>query len=171
MKEARGGGRYNGRLMPAVEYLQPQRVRMMMMMKLAEATAHVDVYVVASNNTGGEGGRGGRGAASDGDDHTRGDDAAGAGGRRTAATAKPDAAPFRDGQPGLLSGDQRAERLRRERQPDQRDVLRAAVWRDGGARAGEGVSGRGRFPPEASDGARHLGHENTLRQAQGRRLW
>jgi Asp-tRNA(Asn)/Glu-tRNA(Gln) amidotransferase A subunit family amidase len=64
MKEARGGGRPNGRLIPAVEYLQSQRLRMMMMMKLAEATAHVDVYLVASNNngTGGPGGRGGRGA-------------------------------------------------------------------------------------------------------------
>ncbi len=60
MKEARGGGRYNGRLVPAVEYLKLQRARMMMMIKLAEATANVDVYVVASNNTGGgEGGRGG----------------------------------------------------------------------------------------------------------------
>ena len=59
MKDARGGGRPNGRLIPAVEYLQSQRVRMMMMMKLAEATAHVDVYVVASNNNGaGGGGRG-----------------------------------------------------------------------------------------------------------------
>jgi Asp-tRNA(Asn)/Glu-tRNA(Gln) amidotransferase A subunit family amidase len=64
MKDARGGGRPNGRLIPAVDYLQSQRVRMMMMMKLAEATAHVDVYVVASNNNGvGGGGReGGRGA-------------------------------------------------------------------------------------------------------------
>jgi len=64
MKEARGGGRPNGRLIPPVEYLQSQRVRMMMMMKLAEATAHVDVYVVASNNIGGGGGgrEGGRGA-------------------------------------------------------------------------------------------------------------
>ncbi len=63
MKEARGGGRPNGRLIPAVEYLRSQRLRMMMMMKLAEATAHVDVYLVASNNTGGGdgGGRGGRG--------------------------------------------------------------------------------------------------------------
>jgi Asp-tRNA(Asn)/Glu-tRNA(Gln) amidotransferase A subunit family amidase len=51
MKEARGGGRPNGRLIPAVEYLQSQRVRMMMMMKLAEATSMVDVYVVAPNNT------------------------------------------------------------------------------------------------------------------------
>jgi Asp-tRNA(Asn)/Glu-tRNA(Gln) amidotransferase A subunit family amidase len=67
MKEARGGGRPNGRLIPAVEYLQSQRVRMMMMTKLAEATAHVDVYLVASNNNGmaGGGGRGGRGAAAD----------------------------------------------------------------------------------------------------------
>jgi Asp-tRNA(Asn)/Glu-tRNA(Gln) amidotransferase A subunit family amidase len=51
------------RLIPAVEYLQSQRARMMMMMKLAEATAGVDVYLVASsgNNGGGApaGGRGG----------------------------------------------------------------------------------------------------------------
>ncbi len=54
MKEARGGGRPNGRLVPAVDYLQSQRVRMMMMMKLAEATAGVDCYVVAANqNLGG----------------------------------------------------------------------------------------------------------------------
>ncbi len=52
MKEARGGGRPNGRLVPAVEYLQSQRVRMMMMTDLAKATSHVDVYVVASNQTG-----------------------------------------------------------------------------------------------------------------------
>jgi Asp-tRNA(Asn)/Glu-tRNA(Gln) amidotransferase A subunit family amidase len=66
MKDARGGGRPNGRLIPAVEYLQSQRVRMMMMTTLAEATANVDVYIVASNNNGmgGPGGRGGgRGAA------------------------------------------------------------------------------------------------------------
>jgi len=65
MKGARGGGRNNGRLIPAVEYLQAQRVRMMMMTKLAEATSHVDVYVVASNNngTGGPGGGRGRGGA------------------------------------------------------------------------------------------------------------
>ncbi|HEV2983803.1 MAG TPA: amidase [Vicinamibacterales bacterium] len=65
MKEARGGGRYNGRLVPAVEYLRLQRARMMMMTKLAEATAHVDVYIVAANSTGGGGG-GGRGAAAAG---------------------------------------------------------------------------------------------------------
>jgi len=58
MKDARGGGRANGRLVPAVEFLRAQRIRMMMMMKLAEATAGVDVYVAASNNAGGGGGRG-----------------------------------------------------------------------------------------------------------------
>ena len=61
MKEARGGGRANGRLVPAVEFLRAQRIRMMMMMKLGEATANVDVYIVASNNAGG--GRGGDPAA------------------------------------------------------------------------------------------------------------
>ena len=68
MEGARGGTRKSAWLTPAVEYLQQQRVRMMMMMKLAEATAGVDVYVVASNNTGGTAGRGGggrRGAAPD----------------------------------------------------------------------------------------------------------
>jgi Asp-tRNA(Asn)/Glu-tRNA(Gln) amidotransferase A subunit family amidase len=55
--------RPNGRLVPAVEWLQSQRVRMMMMMELAKATAHVDVYLVGSNNTGmgGPGGAGGPG--------------------------------------------------------------------------------------------------------------
>jgi Asp-tRNA(Asn)/Glu-tRNA(Gln) amidotransferase A subunit family amidase len=60
----RANGFKNARLVPAVEYLQSQRARMMMMMKLAEATAGVDVYLVASpnNNTGGAAG-GARGGA------------------------------------------------------------------------------------------------------------
>ena len=65
-KKLTNPGRANGwrssRLIPAVEYLQSQRVRMMMMMKLAEATAEVDVYLVPANGGGG-GGRGGRGGA------------------------------------------------------------------------------------------------------------
>jgi Asp-tRNA(Asn)/Glu-tRNA(Gln) amidotransferase A subunit family amidase len=72
MKEARNGGRPAGRLVPAVEYLRAQRVRMMMMEKLAEATRHVDVYLVGANPFGDGGGRGrgegrgeGRGAAPD----------------------------------------------------------------------------------------------------------
>ena len=64
MKEARGGGRANGRLVPAVEFLRAQRIRMMMMMKLAEATA-VDVYIVASNPAAGGGRRGGDPASLD----------------------------------------------------------------------------------------------------------
>jgi Asp-tRNA(Asn)/Glu-tRNA(Gln) amidotransferase A subunit family amidase len=63
-------GRANGwkgaRTLPAVDYLQSQRIRMMMMMKLAEATAHVDVYLGPGNGgaTPGAGGRGGgRGGA------------------------------------------------------------------------------------------------------------
>jgi Asp-tRNA(Asn)/Glu-tRNA(Gln) amidotransferase A subunit family amidase len=46
------------RFIPAVEYLQSQRARTMMMMKLAEATADVDVYLVPANGGGGGGGRG-----------------------------------------------------------------------------------------------------------------
>src|SRR6185436_16528582 len=49
MKGARGSfGSPSNRLMPAVDYIQAQRVRMMMMQKLEEATRHVDVYLVAS---------------------------------------------------------------------------------------------------------------------------
>ena len=58
---ARGGTRKSAWLTPAVEYLQQQRVRMLMMMKLEEATRGIDVYLVASNNTGGTPGTGGRG--------------------------------------------------------------------------------------------------------------
>ena len=47
------------RLWPAVEYIQGQRARMVMMMKLAEATAGLDVYVALQNpNVGGGGARG-----------------------------------------------------------------------------------------------------------------
>ncbi len=41
----RGNGWRGARIIPAVEYLQSQRARSMMMMKLAEATAGVDVYL------------------------------------------------------------------------------------------------------------------------------
>lgn len=50
MKGTRNGGRQAGRLTSAVDFLQSQRVRMMMMMKLAEATQGLDVYLVASNS-------------------------------------------------------------------------------------------------------------------------
>jgi Asp-tRNA(Asn)/Glu-tRNA(Gln) amidotransferase A subunit family amidase len=85
MKEARGGGRPTGRLTSAVDFLQSQRVRMMMMMKLAEATQGLDVYLVASSNNpgapGAAGGRGGGGASAAGAGAEAG---AGAGGGRAA---------------------------------------------------------------------------------------
>jgi Asp-tRNA(Asn)/Glu-tRNA(Gln) amidotransferase A subunit family amidase len=61
----RAAGWRPARLMPAVEYLQSQRVRAMMMAKLAEATKDVDVYLVPSGAGGGSGagGAGRRGAA------------------------------------------------------------------------------------------------------------
>src|SRR3984957_2512874 len=49
----RGNGFRSARLIPAVEYLQSQRARTIMMMKLAEATAAVDVYLVPANAGGG----------------------------------------------------------------------------------------------------------------------
>jgi Asp-tRNA(Asn)/Glu-tRNA(Gln) amidotransferase A subunit family amidase len=61
-KEMTNPGRANSfrssRVIPAVEYLQGQRARSMMMAKLAEATADVDVYLVPANQGGGGGGRG-----------------------------------------------------------------------------------------------------------------
>jgi Asp-tRNA(Asn)/Glu-tRNA(Gln) amidotransferase A subunit family amidase len=60
----RASGWKGARTLPAVDYLQAQRIRMMMMMKLAEATAHVDVYLGPGNGGGtAGGGRGGRGGA------------------------------------------------------------------------------------------------------------
>ena len=59
MAKARAGvGRPTSRLVSAVDFLQAQRLRMMMMEGLAKATAHVDLYVVASNSIG-RGGPGG----------------------------------------------------------------------------------------------------------------
>jgi len=46
----RGNSLYTSRIVPAVEYLQIQRLRTMMMQKLAEATAGVDVYIAPSTN-------------------------------------------------------------------------------------------------------------------------
>ena len=62
MKGTRGGNGQGGRLVSAPDYLQQQRARMMMMIELAKATSHVDVYVVGSNNTGVGGPGGPRGA-------------------------------------------------------------------------------------------------------------
>ncbi|MCU1232886.1 MAG: Amidase [Candidatus Solibacter sp.] len=53
----------SSRLIPAVEYLQGQRARSMMMAKLADATADIDVYLVPANQGAGGGGGRGRGAA------------------------------------------------------------------------------------------------------------
>ena len=64
MKGARGSfGNQSNRLLPAVDYIQAQRVRMMSMMKLEEATRHVDVYLVASNSSGAPAPRPAAGAA------------------------------------------------------------------------------------------------------------
>ncbi len=52
MKGTRGGTQASGYLLPAPIYLQQQRARMMMMMELQKATAHVDVYLVGSNSSG-----------------------------------------------------------------------------------------------------------------------
>jgi len=50
---ARGSRMRASRLVPAVEYVQSQRARMMMMQKLSEATEHVDVYITPRGLWGG----------------------------------------------------------------------------------------------------------------------
>jgi Asp-tRNA(Asn)/Glu-tRNA(Gln) amidotransferase A subunit family amidase len=57
----RAAGWKSARVIPAVEFVQLQRARMMMMMKLAEATSGVDVYLAPGMGVGGAAG-GGRGA-------------------------------------------------------------------------------------------------------------
>jgi Asp-tRNA(Asn)/Glu-tRNA(Gln) amidotransferase A subunit family amidase len=64
------------RLVPAVEYLQSQRARMMMMMRLAKATESVDVFLIPRAGGGG----GGRGGAGGGGDETPGPGGRGGGG-------------------------------------------------------------------------------------------
>ena len=148
-RDAHGRAR-PARLVPAVEYLQSQRLRMMMMTELAAATKGVDVYLVASN-AGRRPARArprrrpGRSAAAGDPAAARRPAraqaaAAGAGGRGggaagaarapgadaaaalAAAAAGSGAAAFDDGESRVLSGDQRAERLhrRRARRPTSR---------------------------------------------------
>ena len=75
MTTKQGKRRVGSRLIPAVDYLQSQRLRMMMMQELYEATKDVDAYIVASGPSrgayrtppkpggmGGGGGGGGGGA-------------------------------------------------------------------------------------------------------------
>ncbi len=101
MEGSRGGNRASSWLLPAVEYLQNQRVRMMMMMKLEEATRGLDAYVVASNNTGGTPtppgrGRGGRGGdPGEPGERGRGAGARGGGGGRGRGGGNPPSPPQR----------------------------------------------------------------------------
>jgi Asp-tRNA(Asn)/Glu-tRNA(Gln) amidotransferase A subunit family amidase len=80
-------------LTPAVEFIQQQRIRMMMMQKLADATKGLDVYLVASGNTGGTptraGGAGGAGAPGAAGAAGAGRGGAGRGGPGGGATANP----------------------------------------------------------------------------------
>ncbi len=57
-REGRAAGFRASRLIPAVEYLQSQRARMMMMMDLAKATEGIDVFLIPRGGRGGGGGGG-----------------------------------------------------------------------------------------------------------------
>lgn len=130
----RASGWRTSRTTPAVEYLQAQRARTMMMMKLADATAGVDVYLVPTNTGGGP--PGGR--------RTRP--------RRWRRKSAPDRYPasLQYGEFRLLSGDLHAEWIYRGWDPGRHHSLRAAVRRSGATGGGEGVSGRLGVSPEAS---------------------
>lgn len=91
---ARANSFRTSRLIPAVEYLQGQRARAMMMAKLAEATAGVDVYLVPANSGGG-GGRGAAGASGSAPAAIRATGAAAASGRGRGAGAGGQAAAGR----------------------------------------------------------------------------
>jgi Asp-tRNA(Asn)/Glu-tRNA(Gln) amidotransferase A subunit family amidase len=88
MTGSRGGGA-GSRLTSAVEYLQAQRIRMMMMMDLARATQAVDVYLAAGGGGGGGGAAAaGRGAAPGAAAETGGGSDAGPDGARGARGAR-----------------------------------------------------------------------------------
>ena len=114
-KEMTNPGRANGfrssRVIPAVEYLQGQRARSMMMAKLAEATADVDVYVVPANQGGGGGGRG-RGAAGGGGDASG---RRGSRPRRRGRQSQCGGPSLQHGEPGLLSRAECGQRIHRSR--------------------------------------------------------
>ena len=160
--------RPSGRLVPAVEWLQSQRVRTMMMMELAKATAHVDVYIVGSNNTGMGGPGGGRTPGSSGPAAAAG----GAGGEGGAATPRP-ADPPRPQTPSqrhfamanlaCYPAINLPERLRGDPHPDQCHDLRAALSGAADSRAGQGVSGRREAPPGEAGQAGRLAREHQPR--------
>jgi Asp-tRNA(Asn)/Glu-tRNA(Gln) amidotransferase A subunit family amidase len=77
--QTRGVSFRASRLVPAVEYLQSQRARMMMMMQLAKATEGVDVFLLP-RQAGGGGGRGAAGATGEDAEGARGGARGGRGG-------------------------------------------------------------------------------------------
>lgn len=87
-KQMTNPGRASGwrpaHLMPAVDYLQSQRARALMMAKLAEATKDVDVYLVPTNTGGGGAPGAGRRGAAAAPDAAAGAPTAPAGGRAPA---------------------------------------------------------------------------------------
>jgi Asp-tRNA(Asn)/Glu-tRNA(Gln) amidotransferase A subunit family amidase len=96
--KGRGNGMRTSRLVPAIEYLQTQRVRAMIMRQFAETVGKFDVYVApyinmrtgAAGRSGGAGREGAEGARGDG---ARGD---GARGFSRANETPPPSSPIRD---------------------------------------------------------------------------
>jgi Asp-tRNA(Asn)/Glu-tRNA(Gln) amidotransferase A subunit family amidase len=134
---ARVNGFRPARLIPAVEYLQAQRARTMMMMKLAEATADVDVYMVPANAGGGGGGRrgGSRRRTVDGTGAPvppEREDVVVAEAVAAGVRAKCREPSLQHGESGVLSGHQCAERVHRRRHAHRAHLLCEAVRRSRG---------------------------------------
>ena len=122
--KTRGNGMRRDRFTPAVEYLQAQRIRSLIMRQLAQATSQFDVYLAPYVNP-----RAGRPPTV---------------GRHTTG---PDHHPLRRGEPLRLPLHRSAERLHGPGDSDQLHLYRPALRRGRGPRAREGVSGRHGLAP------------------------
>ena len=148
----RGNGFRSSRLIPAVEYLQGQRARAMMMAKLAEATADVDVYLVPANSRRWWSWPRTRGYARS---RSRGNAA-----RNYPAPQSPGPRPNRYrtalqyGQCSGLSSHQRPQRVCRIRKPHGHHVLRPAFRRNRDSGSCQGMAGCFGDSPETPESGR-----------------
>jgi hypothetical protein len=132
----RAAGWKTARAIPAVEFVQLQRARMMLMMKLAEATAGVDVYVVPGMGSPASGWRTGRSGA-----RFR---------RRRSASRRSPTSGISRWRTLPATRAEHSQRLFLERVANLDHVHGASLRRGRTARARQGVPGRGRLPPTAA---------------------
>ena len=149
-KDASNGMRQS-RLVPAVEYLQTQRVRAMIMRQFAAAVSKYDVYIAPyiDMRAGAAGRAGGAGEAGRAGGAGEAGRAGSAGRAENAAERHPRS--LSGCQPVRLSGGVGAQRVHRRRPADEHHVSRPAVCGGGNARARARVSGARRVSSETSE--------------------